>query len=403
MLFCLSRLILAIALFLDAQALYAQLSKVHFGQALTSSPCPQKLGLFRATDLDGDGKLDMVLGGCIAWGDGTGKFDKLLAIGSGGSIADTGNFFLRPGTKGKFKDLIFCQRQQTGTSCSITAQSKARVFGPSRIIPSLSGNGLFVEWIESGDFNQDGKLDIVAAVRQSVGGGQLHGMLLLLPGNGQGLFAPPTLLDDLGNGSTQDGLGGVGLGSIAVGDLNKDGIPDISVLVKGFSEETQTQIVQLRSYLGKKSGGFVISILEGSSAHDSSGKPFQISPMSLAFGDYSGDGIPDVVITDEGGINDFPGFTTFVRNAGNGQLSFDRIFNGPNHNESVNLADVDGDGKADVLISGGSDLSQFSINSMIFNSPQNTGAIFGDINGDGRLDVIVRLPPNDKFSVLLQK
>ena len=125
--------------------------------------------------------------------------------------------------------------------------------------------------IAVGDFNGDGILDLATANENS-------GNVTVLLGNGSGGFIPAT-------GSPF--AVGAGPVSIAVGDFNSDGIPDLAVANYGSSNVTVL--------LGNGSGGFT----------PATGSPFTVgtSPASIAVADLNGDGIQDLAVANSGGSN----------------------------------------------------------------------------------------------------
>ncbi len=118
--------------------------------------------------------------------------------------------------------------------------------------------------IAVGDFNGDGKLDLV------IGNGTPATYISILLGNGDGTFQAPLSYNTNGRSV-----------AVAVADFNGDGKADIAVLNKAGS---------VAILIGKGDGTFQAPVLYG--------VPSPIgAPDALAIGDFNGDGKPDVAVT----------------------------------------------------------------------------------------------------------
>jgi hypothetical protein len=226
----------------------------------------------------------------------------------------------------------------------------------------VSGNPLAV-----GDFNGDGKPDILE---------QGTGTLLVLLGNGDGTFQAPI--------STPSGAN---LTAIVAADLNADGKADVLGLFNGM----------LMVYLGKGDGTFA------------SGVPYNTNTMlgdMLTVGDFNGDHKIDVVVSTSP-VTSVGQEIVFLGN-GDGTLQLPVTSVGVNEPGSIAVGDFNGDGKADLLINGGSvTIGPSTIAAATylllgngdgtFQAPttafQGGGVVAAsDLNGDGRLDVILYSP-----------
>jgi hypothetical protein len=175
---------------------------------------------------------------------------------------------------------------------------------------ALNVNGAAASSGIAGDFNNDGKLDLLLYYKCSQSG------LLLVTGHGDGTFANPIDLTAAGNGSAVP----------LVGDLNHDGKLD-------FISGT---IVSL----GNGDGTFRQLPLT---------LPSNIQPVALA--DLNGDGIPDVI----SGATSAPGGGGSVyAGVGDGTFQATPFFTVPlaagEYQYSAAAADVNGDGHADLTI-----------------------------------------------------
>jgi hypothetical protein len=134
--------------------------------------------------------------------------------------------------------------------------------------------------------------------------------------------------------------------------------------------------------------------------------PFGTTPARVAYGDVNGDGFVDTVFVTAPG----PEATVQIRDGKSGGvlLAPTKIYPGENFKLGANVAvgDIDGDGKADIVITpdvgGGPRVQVFKLvgsNLVSFNSffsypddPGYSGGLrvaLGDVNGDGFLDIVV--------------
>jgi hypothetical protein len=220
------------------------------------------------------------------------------------------------------------------------------------------------------DVNGDGKPDVIAAN----GGGyhQPNNTVSVLLGNGDGSF---TAAQTFAVGSEPMGL--------AVADLNGDGRPDI--VTANFNDDTVSVLLNTAAPPGTGTFG---------AATNFTGGPYQ---YGVAVGDVNGDGKPDLVTFSFSYTN-----STIRVLLGNGNGTFQAAQNiatgalGPTH---VALADVNGDGKLDivttayginsvsVLLGNGDGTFQAPLNFAVGNDPASVAV--ADVNGDGKPDLVV--------------
>jgi hypothetical protein len=172
-----------------------------------------------------------------------------------------------------------------------------------------------------GDFDGDGNLDL--AVNNSD-----DGTVSILFGNGDGTFRPQVTYNV-----------GTAPRSLAVGDFNGDGVLDLAVT--NFGDNTVTIL------LGKSdhSGGFQVQapvLATGT------------NPAGIAVGDFNGDGVTDLVVTNFGDNT----FSVFL-GKGDGTFKPQVAFTGNLGNSPypVAVGDFDGDGTADLAIANYNDQS----------------------------------------------
>ena len=224
------------------------------------------------------------------------------------------------------------------------------------------------------DLNQDGKPDLITA-------NALSNNISILQNNSSGgnfSFGPHTDLN-----------AGKGPRNIAVGDLNGDGKPDIVVANFNSGDSGTVSVFRNTSQNGIISFDPAINIQTGSGTVD------------VAIADINLDGRPDIIATSGNS-----GIFSILQNTsiGSGALTFAPkldyfSFNHPDH---VTVADMDNDGKPDIIISEFSNYEvdvyrNISSGEVISLAPpvpypvgQNPGFLrTGDLDGDGKLDLAV--------------
>ena len=280
-------------------------------------------------------------------------------------------------------------------------------------------------FVAAGDFNGDGKLDLVTA-------NYFDNNVSVLLGNGEGTFQPAmpfavgkapisaAVGDFNGDGkldlavtnygdNTVSVLLGNGDGSftaasgppfkvgndprVVAGDFNGDGNLDLAV---ANGNDGTVSIL-----LGNGSGAFVAA----------PGSPFAVGsgPYSIATGDFNHDGNLDLTVT-------LFGDNTVSVLLGNGDGTFTPASGSPlavgNGPDSVAVGDFNGDGKLDLVVVNEHDntvtvLQGFGDGSSFFVAGvYSVGAfpgevVVGDLNGDGNLDLAVANFLGNTVSVLL--
>jgi SdrD B-like domain/FG-GAP-like repeat len=170
----------------------------------------------------------------------------------------------------------------------------------------------------------------------------------------------------------------------AVGDINGDGVPDI-ITATGFGGGPR-----IRAFSGVDG-----SVLQDFFAFESS----YVGGLSVTVADYNGDGFGDIIVgTDVGG-----GPRVRVFNGSTNATIVDFFAFDPNQRGGVRVAaaDMNGDGRADIIASTGAGVPTMvrvynAVDLTILREitpymSQYTGGVFvsaGDFNGDGTPDII---------------
>lgn len=249
----------------------------------------------------------------------------------------------------------------SGSALSIFLGKPDGSLGP-RVDYSVQANGFTV-----GDFNGDGKVDVIVV--------SSNGASILL-GNGDGTLQPPVSLNQ----------NIVGLYSAAAsGDFNGDGKLDLLLLTPDFGSGATMAIL-----LGNGDGTFQAPV-----TYSVPTAPY------LALGDFNGDGKPDIAISGNPGPILGGGEISILINNGDGTFKTPVNYTLSGNVQALATADVDGDGKLDLVVPTGGASANISVlrgnGDGTFGSPivyssnllsvYSTSIALADFNGDGKLDI----------------
>ena len=360
-----------------------------FLPAVTYSSGGFEPGLIAVTDVNRDGKADVVVpnfrcaniagGTCTGNGsvgvllsNGDGTFQPAMEFDSGAAsaislaIADVngdGN-----------PDLLITNFYYT---FDVLLGNGDGTFQPAQVYDS---GGQFPIFIAAADLNGDTHVDLVVAQR--------FGSIALLFGNGDGSFRTPVIYDW--------GISYIGIGAVAIADVNRDGRPDLLVASGTEGEiESLKQDMQVVVLLGKGDGTFQLP------TNYSTGGRY---PTSLEVADINNDGRLDLLVA-----NSYSDTVGVLLGNGDGTFQMPTTYQsgGVSGNMGLAVEDVNGDGQPDLLVPNRCNTKsclEEAVVSVLLGNGNGTyqpavtfqsGGYFADwvalrdINGDGFPDILV--------------
>jgi uncharacterized protein (DUF2141 family) len=268
-------------------------------------------------------------------------------------------------------------RHPTGHQSAVAGPPAEGTNAPSPVfhaaVPYSTGSG-YVAKVAVGDLNGDGKLDMVVA----------NGRVGVLLGIGDGTFQPVVTYDPAGPGYNST--------AVAVADLNGDGKLDLAVAANCNDQSCNQTPATIGVLLGNGDGTFAAPV-NYAAGHGMA--------LSIGVADINGDGKLDAVVANWDGGVDSSAVGVLL---GNGDGSFGSVssYNSGADSDSVTIADVNNDGKPDLLVGNANSVAvmlgngngtfapkvEYTAAPLIF--PIGVGDVaVHDVNGDGKPDLVV--------------
>jgi hypothetical protein len=345
-------------------------------------------GSVEIADLNGDGKPDIVVANeltnnlTILLGDGKGGFAQ-----SKGSPFSAGNLpndiAIGDFNRDAKPDLAVANHEEKHLSVLLGDGNGG--FTPTPNSPVTVEVRPHVHGVATGDFDHDGKLDLVTD-------SWANDQVVVLFGDGQGNFRTPGTFVKVGKRPYQ---------RHRVADVNDDGKADIII--------TNMEGNNVTVLLSDGRGGF----------KQPAGSPFPCgdAPFNLAVGDVNGDGKVDLAIVDSpGSMAEGHGKDGLTVLLGNGDGGFTILAGSPFATgripNRVAIGDVNGNGVADIAVSSpdSNNITLFLMSSKgivssstIATGGRPKGLAIRDLNGDGKADMVITNNSDNTVSVMLSR
>ena len=346
--------------------------------------------LVQYADVNGDGHIDIIgydngfIAVYLGKGDGTFSQTPLVQLmsGSGGFVQPLPADFNGDGKA----DLV--EVDQTNGTAGLFTQSSGTFLGASPLHPPTETAQAF-QTVAVGDVNGDGFPDIIANDISTISSSIFNPSIVAGINDGKGNFTYSTLLTNAAlhknnlqyaeplavdfNGDGRADLvlfGSTGLylslsngdgtyaapaaislpgdlhcevSTVDAGDINGDGFADIVATYPGDAS--------CYPYSGNTPAGFFVLLGNGKGSFTGSFTTFGLTPYLIKLADLNGDGKLDVVLSDENNTNDFyylyaiPGNGDGTFNTGASQYVLENSLV-----SSIVPGDFDGDGKTDLVV-----------------------------------------------------
>ena len=272
---------------------------------------------------------------------------------------------------------------------------------PGATTPSFAAQQTFATGsspfsVVTADVNGDGLTDLIVA---NTGSSTVSVLLnMTVPGASSVSFA-----------AQQTFATGSGPISLAVADLNGDGLPDL--ITANFSSNTVSVLLNTTSHVESTPAGVPAPVFSQAAAPATGTTPF-----SAVMADVNGDGRPDIIVANYGSASVSVLLNTTAPGSASPSFASQMTFATGIKPISVAVAVLNGDGLPDLIVA--NDTSNTVSVLMNTTAPGATTATFAtqmtfatavnpfsvavsDLNGDGRPDIVVASPTSNTVSVLL--
>ena len=352
-------------------------------------------------DLNGDGKPDLVVANqcgnsnnCwsgsvgVLLGNGDGTFQSVATYASGGQTVVS---VVTADVSGDGKlDVIVADQCDFSADCGtgLIGVLLGNGDGTLQTVQTYAAGALETDSVVVRDLNGDGKLDILAT-NQCNDEFCFGSSVSVLLANGGGTFQGPHSYSP----------GGLSTSSLAAADLNGDAKADL-VVANQCDINTSCDGGTVGILLGNGDGTFLSPVIYSSGGSD---------PVYLTTGDVNGDGKVDVLVANQcSNQNSCTGSVGVL--VGNGDGTFQPVVaysSAALYAVGIAAGDVNGDGKADLLVVNECDDNNTCDNGTVSVLLGNGDGTFqpavtynsggasalavavGDMNGDGKLDLLV--------------
>jgi hypothetical protein len=350
-----------------------------------------------AADLNGDGKLDLVVANATA-GTISVLFNTTVPGATMPSFAAQHSFAAGSGAGSVAVTDMNGDGRLDLVIVNTGANSLSVIFNttePGDAVPSFAaqqvfGAGIAPTFVAAADLNGDGKPDLVLANTTANAISVLFNRTAV--GAALASFATGQIVDT-GNGPS----------SVAITDMNGDGKPD---LVIAYTDDNTVAVLRNQTVPGTATAVFAArQVFIGGNA-----------PSSLAAADLNGDGRPDLIVGNASGS-----MVSVILNPGTWNAAATKFSGSPSVTAgslpvSANVADINGDGIPDVVVANlGGDTVSVLLGTIspgaatpVFALRQSFGTGVGprastvaDLNGDGKPDLITANEIDNTVSVLL--